>query len=70
MLILSDGEYMYDVFDADGRFISRVGLGNYGIWDRTIVNQFVIIIKKNLLYCIREKESGYKELVIYKMRWR
>jgi len=66
----SDGEYMYDVFDADGRFISRVGLGNYGIWGKPIVNQFVIISKKNLLYCIREKKSGFKELVIYKMKWR
>ncbi len=65
----SDGEFMCDVFDADGRFISQVGLGNYGIWDRIIVNQFVIIAKKNLLYCIREKKSGYKELVVYKMRW-
>ncbi len=65
----NDGEYMYDVFDADGRFISRVGLGNYGIWDRTIVNQFVIIAKKNRLYCIREKESGFKELVVYNMKW-
>jgi len=65
----SDGEYMYDVFDADGRFIGRVGLGNYGIWGRPIVNQFVIIAKKNLLYCIREKENGFKQLVIYKMKW-
>lgn len=65
----SDGEYMYDVFDADGRFINRAGLGNYGIWSKPIVNQFIIIAKKNLLYCIREKESGYKELVVYKMKW-
>lgn len=65
----SDGEYMYDVFDADGRFISRVGLGNYGIWDRPIVNQFVIIAKKKFLYCIREKKSGYKVLMVYKMKW-
>jgi hypothetical protein len=66
----SDGEFMYDVFDADGRFVDRVGLGNYGIWDKPIVNQFVVIAKKNLLYCIREKESGYKELVVYKMNWK
>ena len=65
----NDGEYMYDVFDADGRFVDRVGLGNYGIWDKLIVNQFVIIAKKKFLYCIREKKSGYKELMVYKMNW-
>ena len=26
-------------------------------------------LKNNHLYCLREKESGYKELVVYKMRW-
>ncbi len=66
----SEGEYMYDVFDVDGRFIDRVGLGNYGIWDKPIVNQLVIIAKKNLLYCLREKVSGFKELLIYKMNWK
>ncbi len=66
----SEGEYMYDVFDVDGRFIDRVGLGNYGIWDRPIVNQFVIIAKKNLIYCLRENERGYKVLVAYKMNWK
>ena len=66
----SEGEYMYDVFDVDDRFIDRVGLGNYGIWDKPIVNQLVIIAKKNLLYCLREKVSGFKELLIYKMNWK
>ena len=66
----SDGEYLYDVFDADGRFVDRVGLGNYGIWDKPIVNQFVVIAKKNLLYCLQENERGYKELVVCKMNWK
>jgi len=66
----SEGEYMYDVFDVDGRFIDRVGLGNYGIWNKPIVNQLVIIAKKNLLYYLQENERGYKELVAYEMNWK
>ena len=63
------GEYIYDIFNAEGQFIGRLGLGNYGIWDGAIVNQFVIIAKNNCMYCIRQKESGYKELVVHRMRW-
>jgi len=66
----SEGEYMYDVFDVDGRFIDRVGVGNYGIWNKPIVNQLVIIAKKNLLYYLQENERGYKELVAYEMNWK
>jgi len=27
------------------------------------------IAKNDLLYCIRVKESGYQELVVYRMKW-
>ncbi len=30
---------------------------------------FTVRAKKNRLYCLREKESGYKELVVYRMMW-
>lgn len=63
------GEYIYDIFDPEGRFISRVGLGNYGSWERIVQGQLVVIAKKNRIYCTGQKESGYKELVVYKMSW-
>lgn len=63
------GEYIYDVFDLEGRFICRVGLGNYGNWDVIIRSQLVVIAKRNRLYCIQQKESGFKELIVYKMNW-
>lgn len=63
------GEFIYDVFDPEGRFTSRVGLGNYGDWDVIVLSQLVVIDKQNRLYCIQQKESGYKELVVYKMNW-
>ena len=57
-------EYMNDIFNSEGVFIGRVSLGNVGRFYPLTVR-----VKKNRLYCLREKESGYKELVVYKMNW-
>lgn len=53
------GEIIRDVFNRDGAFIAR----------KSLPKSFGIKSKKNLFYCVREKDSGYKELVVYKMRW-
>lgn len=61
-------EYKYDIFNADGIFISRTSLGNVGKpWVFEV--PLDAMCKKELLYCVRQKESGYKELVVYKMKW-
>ena len=57
-------EYMNDIFNSEGVLIGRVSLGNVG---RSY--PLTVRVKKNRLYCLREKESGYKELVVYKMKW-
>lgn len=57
-------EYMNDIFNSEGVFIGRVSLGNVG---RSY--PLTVRVKSNRLYCLREKESGYKELVVYKMKW-
>jgi hypothetical protein len=52
------GEYIYDVFNPTGVFIGRTN----------IISSFITpAIKNGRLYCIREKESNYKELVVYKV---
>lgn len=61
---INPGEYMYDVFNSGGVFMGRTSLGNVG---RSYA--LTARAKKNRLYYIREKESGYKELVVYEMRW-
>ena len=65
------GEYLTDVYDADGVLISKCSLnlwlsgdilqpgGSLDSWTSVL---------KNRLYCVREKESGYKELVVFQMR--
>ena len=62
----SPGEYMYDIFNPAGIFIGRMSLNIYThlIGEKRVCAR----VKKKHLYCIEEKESGYKELVVYKMR--
>jgi len=56
------GEKIYDIFNAGGVFIGRVSIaGSY--------SPVIRKIKNSLLYCYRVKDSGYKELLVYKMIW-
>ena len=60
--------YIYDIFNAEGAFIGRTALKNYGM----ISNQntwFDAKARNNRLYCVQEKDSGFTELVVYKMKW-
>ncbi|MCK4646582.1 MAG: 6-bladed beta-propeller [Candidatus Aminicenantes bacterium] len=58
-------EFVYDIFSPDGIFIGKLNLNNYGGKYRSLP----VKVKNNRIYCLREKESGYKELVVYKMKW-
>jgi hypothetical protein len=58
------GAYMFDIFDSEGLFIGKNPI-------QTISWNSQIMAKKsgNNFYCVRERSSGYKELVVYKMIW-
>jgi hypothetical protein len=58
-------EYIYDIFNPDGVFIGRMSLDNYSDF-----RPLEAKAEKKRLYSMREKESGYKELVVYRMKWR
>ena len=58
------GEFMFDIFNEDGVFIGRKSL-NIWIWEGHLWAR----IRANKFYCLRENESGYKEIMVYKMRW-
>jgi len=58
------GEYMFDIFDPEGAFTGRKSLKDFSYYEALNGK-----IKIGHLYCIEEKESGYKELVVYKMTW-
>ena len=61
------GEYLYDIFNTEGIFVGRKSL--HMVWAQLYFGPKYTMVKKNHLYCHREKESGYMELVVYKMNW-
>jgi 6-bladed beta-propeller len=60
----SQGEFMFDIFNKEGVFIGRKSLNVY-VWE----NHLWARMKGPKLYCLREQDSGYKELIVYKMNW-
>lgn len=58
------GEYIYDIFNEEGLFVGRKSLKVHHHPDGLFA-----IIKNNHLYCLQEKESSYKELVVYRVTW-
>jgi len=54
-----------DVFSPEGDFAGRTDLDNYN----GINSALPIKARNNRLYSLRQKKSGYKELVVYKMKW-
>ncbi|MCK4646992.1 MAG: hypothetical protein KAU46_12130 [Candidatus Aminicenantes bacterium] len=63
---INPGEYMYDIFNSEGAFIGRINHFNNRELHREAYN---IKATQNHLYCLQAKESGYKELVVYRMSW-
>jgi len=61
------GEYIYDIFNREGVFIGRKSLNIF--WARLYYGPKYTMAKKGYLYCYKEKESGYRELNVYKMKW-
>lgn len=57
-------EWVFDIFTPDGVFFARVPIKN-----RLESQEITILSKHNRIYSVCEKENGYKELVVYKMRW-
>ena len=54
----NEGSSLYDIFDANGEFMGRTELEGYQVK-----------FKGDRVYCLKEKDSGYKELVVYQMIW-
>jgi hypothetical protein len=61
-------EYIHDVFNSDGVLIARVPLGKYGILGRAL-NRQRATATKGRFYRLWFKESGYPELIVYRMVW-
>lgn len=64
----SQDEYIHDVFNSDGVLIARVPLGKYGIMGRAL-NRQRATATNGRFYRLWFKESGYPELIVYRMVW-
>jgi len=62
------GEYIWDIFNPDGVFVGRKPLNI--LWAGLYTGPRYTFIRKGYLYCHQEKETGFHELVVYKMIWR
>lgn len=62
------GEYIWDIFNPDGVFVGRKALNIF--WAGLYYGPRYTFVKKGHLYCHQEKESGFNELVVYKMIWK
>jgi hypothetical protein len=61
------GEYIFDIFNEDGLFLGRK---SFKVFFNLVREAFLwATAKENRLYCRNEKESGFRELVVYKMIW-
>jgi len=60
--------YVFDIFNKDGVFIGRKCLDVCS--HRELLGSFLFAqAKHDRLYCLRENENGYKEIVIYSTVW-
>jgi hypothetical protein len=66
-------KYWYDIFTSGGVFINRIMLDNvqvnYFEGQRYDDLPLHVVVKSNRLYCLREKDTGFKALTVYKMTW-
>ncbi|MGA2533533.1 MAG: hypothetical protein ABSG19_10910 [Candidatus Aminicenantales bacterium] len=62
------GEYLWDIFNPDGVFVGRKALKIF--WAGLYHGPRYTFVKNGNLYCHQEKESGFHELVVYKMIWK
>lgn len=64
------GRNIYDIFNRDGFFIARKDLGYYDrLQDMFLSQSLDIRARHGRIYCLREKESGFKQLIVYRMIW-
>jgi hypothetical protein len=57
-------EWIFDIFTTDGVFFERVPIKS-----RLDSREIAIRAKSDRIFSISEKQSGYKELIVYRMRW-
>jgi hypothetical protein len=63
---INPGEYMFDIFNPEGIFVGRKSLK---VSENILIDLPNRKIKNDHFYYIDEKESGFRQVVVNKMRW-
>jgi len=64
----NSGEYIWDIFDPDGVFVGRKALNI--LWAGLYRGPRYTFVKNGNFYCHQEKETGFHDLVVYRMLWK
>ncbi len=67
---INENEYIHEIFNPSGIFIARKSMPSFSHWMYPGQSLNHAKAKNGRFYCIQEKDSGYKELVVYKLVWR
>jgi hypothetical protein len=64
------GTNLCDIISTDGVLILRAGLG-YNDLSRYLLEprSYDVFIKNDRCYCVRDKASGFKEIIVFSMDW-
>jgi len=66
------GEFLIDIFDRDGVFIGQMSLNiqaGMKLFEQAPRVDSWTTMKNGRFYCLREKDSGYLQLVVYRVTW-
>jgi hypothetical protein len=58
------GEFQFDIFDESGVFVGKKSLNAF-IWEGVLWAR----MKADRFYSLEEKENGFKEIAVYRLRW-
>ncbi len=70
---VNENEYIHDIFNPEGVFIARKSMPSFSLLmypGHSVGRGNIAKAKNGRFYCIQEKASGYKELVVYRMIWK
>jgi hypothetical protein len=64
------GEYIHDIFNAEGVFIGRKSLNHFATAKDSAPTSLSAELKNNRLYCLQMDDRGYRRLAVYEINWK
>jgi hypothetical protein len=64
------GEYIHDIFNAEGVFIGRKSLNHFATAKDSAPSALEAKLKNNRLYCLQMDDMGYMRIAVSEIRWK